>query len=1349
LFVGRTAALGKVLDHLGADETGERCALVVTGEPGAGKSAVLGRIVRTALDPSASQTAGDAPAAAPGLLDCAVHLREKTLGEVADEISTQLGADPVAKERNDWPTRWLDGIAQTPAAHKGTLRVVFDALDESRDVAAIARQVITPLVEKLRARVVVGSRHSAEEALSVCATTLVDLNHPDYFTAEDLMRYARRVLRDDPREGNPYRASETATLSTARGIAAQAGENFLVTRLIAARRAMADSSAWLTKWNDDHGLSAANNDVDISVAFLDYLAAVDDQAAARKANLPAPTATLLTPLAFARGEGFTLDVWRRVLLGLARIEVTTSDLADLLAGPVRDFVVTSNDTDGNTRARLYHQELTDTLKRAAQGEQPDASRLVFDAVWAAGQSAGWASCDGYVRNHLMDHAVEAGRLDGANREVDQVYLNDEFLLVGESESLLRAVGHAIDSKAQRRASLLSHSGPTLLGVPPAQRWQTLMLGAAMHGMPPLSAMRPEVGWPLLWAHQTQSANHKALYGHSGLVRSVVFGQLANGTAVLLSGDVDGDIRIWNRDTGEILGDLATRTGPVWSMAIATLDDGMNVLVTGGADGHLRLWSPDTGESLRDIAAHSGLVMSVAYAVLPDGTSVLASGGKDGRARLWDPDSGELVREVATYTYPVWSVAIGMLDDGTPLVACTGGLHGQVSLTNPATGQLVQIIAAAMGPVLALVFGKLDDGTTVLATGTDDGHVKLWSPTTGNLVRDIAAYSGSVWSVNNSSVLRLVFGKLDDGTTVVVSGGEDGHVKVWNAATGDLVRDIAAHNEAVHSVDLGALPDGTAVLASSGGVDGVVRLWALRNEEPVFAQKRNRVNSVASLCFGELGDGTPVLASGEADGHVKLWDPVTGEPMNDIPAHDAAVSSVAFGALPDGRTLLATGCDNGQIKLWNPDTTAQVFAIDAHSGPVSSVGFGVMTSRGVMATGGSDGYVRLWDSETGSLVCEISADAHWVRAVAFGVLPDGTSLLAYGGCDGVAQVQFTDDEPQGGPSMVHGGSVLSVAFGELADGSPVLASGGFAGHVKLWDPVTGVLVRDIHAHDWTGWSLSHANVTSLAFGVSPDGTPLLATGGGDGHVRLWNPTTGALVVGLAANSSAAWSVAFGHLPDETTVLAAGGPTLAVFRAPDTIEPNATTHDPVVPPYSAEPTPAFTTPTNPGRVFITWAHGRGAAGDRTATTVAFTQLLRNMGLDADLDQFHDTDAASDWNRWGPEQVRQADMILAILSPEWVERFEGTNDPTVGPGAAMEANAMLGLFATNQGYFRSKLRLVILPCDPAAPVPHTLHGVPRFTITDITEDGVEDLYRNLTQQPAVTKPAPGPLRHLPPRL
>ena len=83
---------------------------------------------------------------------------------------------------------------------------------------------------------------------------------------------------------------------------------------------------------------------------------------------------------------------------------------------------------------------------------------------------------------------------------------------------------------------------------------------------------------------------------------------------------------------------------------------------------------------------------------------------------------------------------------------------------------------------------------------------------------------------------------------------------------------------------------------------------------------------------------------------------------------------------------------------------------------------------------------------------------------------------------------------------HRGPVESVAFGGLPDGRVLLATGGDDGTVRLWDPATGTPVGD----PLTGHT---GRVSSVAFGRLPDGRVLLATGSHDHTVRLWDPATG--------------------------------------------------------------------------------------------------------------------------------------------------------------------------------------------------------------------------------------------------
>ena len=195
-----------------------------------------------------------------------------------------------------------------------------------------------------------------------------------------------------------------------------------------------------------------------------------------------------------------------------------------------------------------------------------------------------------------------------------------------------------------------------------------------------------------------------------------------------------------------------------------------------------------------------------------------------------------------------------------------------------------------GQISSLAFAP--DGR-LLASGSLDKTIRLWDVATGQLVRTLEGHTNSVWSVAFSPDGRLL-----------ASAAEDQTIRLWDVQTGQLLRILEGHTEEIW--DVAFSPDGR--LLASGSLDNTIRLWDAASGQLVRTLE-GHTNSVRSVAFSPDGR---LLASGSDDSTVRLWDVQTGRLLRTLEGHTTRVNIVAFA--PDGR-LLASGSVDGTIRLW--------------------------------------------------------------------------------------------------------------------------------------------------------------------------------------------------------------------------------------------------------------------------------------------------------------------------------------------------------------------------------------------------------------------------------------------------
>lgn len=1079
-FRGRTAALSELVGWLDRVEP-DRRVLMVTGSPGVGKSAVLGRIVATAdtklrmLLPDGD----DAVRATAGSVACAVHAKGKTALEVATEIARAASA-ALPQLVEDLPVVIQDALAD----HDGRrFNVIIDALDEAADPAEtrmIINNVALPLAETCAAvgvQVVVGTRRRDNGGDLMAAfgagATIIDLDDQRYFAQEDLTAYVLETLRlsGDERPGNPY-SDDAVAAPVARRISDLADRNFLVAGLVARTHGLHDELPV-----DASTLSFTPT---VRAALQAHIRRLDEHS-----SLSATAA--LTALAFAEAPGMPIQVWQVAIEALGGVQPTPTALSQFARSSAASFLIETG--TGTPVFRLFHQALNDALLAARAEFVPSEQdqRALASMMLAAGKQAGWAHAPAYLLRSLPMHAARG-------ETIDALLAEDEYPLHADLRRLLRHVDHAATADGQRRAQLLRHTRQAFDDEPAAR--------AAMFGV---TEMLDNLGhtytrgnwqspYRAAWAHVRARAEHTVFYAHPSWVYGMCVFTAGEETLIATAGDY-GQVGVWDPITGEprwvaTCHDRAFAAGGLefrWIVhgVCAYTVDGSIYLASAGHDATLRISDSVTGETLGVLDGHDGPVNAVCAFTSGENT-YLASAGDDATVQTWCVTADESNFTLNGHEGPVHALCAFSVQDETYLASA--GDDAAVWIWNFASHQTWQLVSGQEGSVHALCSFTLDNNT-YLASAGDDATVRIWNLASGLGSHEaVSVADGPVCAMHAFTVHGQTY-------VAVVSDVRDmpSRITIWEPATGAIHHSFEHPNlaTAIHALTLG----GHAFL-TTGGSDGAVRIWDPFDSAPQPSDPGRRDAGINAMC-ALTSAGCSLVATTSYDGTLQVWDAAMGELLHRLPGRAGRVSDVCTFSL-SGRTLLATSGHGETVHISDP-STGELKSVLTVPGDAQGVCPLTLGGDSLLVTAGGDGALRIWDPVNGELrqTGNVHTDAVYRPRV---VAVRDRSLIA--AMDGERNVRLWDpatDEviqfPTGHPNIV---TMCTITL----DGDAFIVTGGWDAEIRMWDPLTGELLRTLRGHDGRVHEICTPTVGART---------LLATASDDQTVRIWDPDIGSCLL----------------------------------------------------------------------------------------------------------------------------------------------------------------------------------------------------------------------------------------------
>lgn len=200
------------------------------------------------------------------------------------------------------------------------------------------------------------------------------------------------------------------------------------------------------------------------------------------------------------------------------------------------------------------------------------------------------------------------------------------------------------------------------------------------------------------------------------------GEIRRDGRVMVAGDETGAIQVFDVNSRAILKTWKEHKQPVWTTKFSPGE--LTTLMSASDDQTVRLWDLPSQESVTTFIGHQDYVRSGAF--MPgQASNLVVSGSYDQSVRLWDPRSPG--RSVMIFKHAAAVETVLPLPSGTTILAAA---DNQISVLDLVAGKPLQLLKNHQKAVTSLSLASND---TRVVSGGLDGHVKVFETTGWNVV----------------------------------------------------------------------------------------------------------------------------------------------------------------------------------------------------------------------------------------------------------------------------------------------------------------------------------------------------------------------------------------------------------------------------------------------------------------------------------------------------------------------------------------------------------------------------------------------------------------------------------------